>query len=112
MIKQILAISAIALGLAHPISSYAQAGMDHSKMSMDSSASMMTDGEVKKVDQEAGKVTIKHGDIKHMDMPGMTMVFTAKDKSILANVKAGDKVKFVVINEGGKMFVTEIHSAK
>ena len=59
-----------------------------------------------------GKVTIKHGEIKHMDMPGMTMVFTAKDKSLLSNVKPGDKVKFMVVNEGGKMVVTDIQPAQ
>ena len=111
MIKQVLAISALAFAAALPVSSFAQATMDHSKMDMAKPAAM-TDGEVKKVDQEAGKVTIKHGDIKHLDMPGMTMVFTAKDKAMLASVKAGDKVKFMVVNEGGKMIVTDIQPSK
>ena len=61
---------------------------------------------------EAGKITLKHGDIKHMDMPGMTMVFTARDKRLLVNVKPGDKVKFMVVNEGGKMVVTDIQPAR
>ena len=47
-----------------------------------------------------------------VDMPGMTMVFAAKDKAMLASVKAGDKVKFMVVNEGGKMVVTDIQPAK
>lgn len=111
MIKQVLAISALAFAAALPVSSFAQAAMDHGKMDMSKPAAM-TDGEVKKVDQEAGKVTIKHGDIKHLDMPGMTMIFTAKDKAMLASVKAGDKVKFMVVNEGGKMIVTDIQPAK
>jgi len=63
------------------------------------------------VDLDNGKVTIKHGDIKHLDMPGMTMVFTAKDKGLLSNLKPGDKVKFMVVNEGGKMVVTDIRPA-
>jgi Cu/Ag efflux protein CusF len=111
MIKQVLAISALAFAAALPVSSSAQATVDHSKMDM-SQLAAMTDGEVKKVDQDAGKVTIKHGDIKHLDMPGMTMVFTARDKDMLASVKAGDKVKFMVVNEGGKMIVTDIQPAK
>ena len=110
MIKNTLAISALALGMALPVGSFAQSTMDHGKMGMSQPASM-TDGEVKKVDQDAGKVTIKHGEIKHMDMPGMTMVFTAKDKAMLSSVKAGDKVKFMVVNEGGKMVVTDIRPA-
>lgn len=69
---------------------------------------MLTDGEVKKVDQALGKVTIKHAEIKHLDMPGMTMVFTAKDKAVLAKVQAGDKIRFGVINSSGKYVVTVI----
>jgi Cu/Ag efflux protein CusF len=63
------------------------------------------------VDLDNGKVTIKHGDIKHLDMPGMTMVFTAKDKGLLSTLQPGDKVKFMVVNEGGKMVVTDIRPA-
>ncbi len=111
MIKNTLAISALALGMALPVGSFAQAAMDHGKTGMSQPASM-TEGEVKKVDQDAGKVTIKHGEIKHLDMPGMTMVFTAKDKAMLAAVKAGDKVKFMVVSEGGKMVLTELQPTK
>lgn len=71
----------------------------------------MTNAEVRKVDKEAKKVTLKHEAIKNLDMPGMTMVFTAKDKSMLANLKPGDKVKFVAASEGGKLVVTEIQAA-
>ena len=47
-----------------------------------STMTMLTDGEVRKIDPAAGKITIKHGPIQHMDMPGMTMVFTARDKAL------------------------------
>ncbi|QEN02821.1 copper-binding protein (plasmid) [Sphaerotilus sulfidivorans] len=93
------------------MSSFAQTAMEPGKMDMSQQAAM-TDGEVKKIDMEAGKITLKHGDIKHMDMPGMTMVFTARDKRLLVNVKPGDKVKFMVVNEGGKMVVTDIQPAR
>lgn len=72
----------------------------------------LTDGEVKKIDREQGKITLKHGDIKHMDMPGMTMVFHVKDKAMLDTVKTGDKVQFMVVDEGGKMTVTQIQTGK
>jgi Cu(I)/Ag(I) efflux system protein CusF len=55
----------------------------------------MTDGEVRKVDRKAGTITIKHGRIENLDMPGMTMAFHAKDKAMLKQVKAGDKIRFV-----------------
>jgi Cu(I)/Ag(I) efflux system protein CusF len=112
IIQKITAVSALAMGIGLPVGSVAQTTMDHSKMDMSRPAASMTEGEVKKVDIEAGKVTIKHGEIKHMDMPGMTMVFTARDKRLLVNVKPGDKVKFMVVNEGGKMVVTDIQPAR
>ena len=71
----------------------------------------MTDGEVRKIDMEAGKVTLKHGDIKNLDMPGMTMVFVVKDKAMLDKLKTGDKVTFRVINDAGKFTVTDIQLA-
>jgi Cu/Ag efflux protein CusF len=110
-LKQIFTASALAMGVALPMSSFAQSAMDPDKMDM-SQVAAMTDGDVRKVDQEASRVTIKHGDIKHLDMPGMTMVFTAKDKNLLASVKPGDKVKFMVVNEGGKMVLTDIQPAR
>ena len=110
-VKQILAITALAMGITLPVSSFAQATMNHNMMDMSSTASM-TDGEVKKVDLELGKITIKHGHIQHMDMPGMTMVFAVKDKAVLSNVKPGDKIRFMVVNDGGKMIVTDIQPAR
>lgn len=107
-IQKILSLSALALGVAMPASSRAQAAMDHGKMDMARMAAAMSDGEVKKLDQETGKITIKHGEIKHLDMPGMTMVFTAQDKGLLAGIKPGDKIRFMAMNEGGKMVVSDI----
>lgn len=72
----------------------------------------MTDAEVRKVDKEQGKVTLKHGPIANLDMPGMTMVFNVKDKAMLENVKAGDKVRFTAVNDNGKITVSEIQPAK
>lgn len=71
--------------------------------------SALIDGTVTKVDTAASKITIKHGPIKKFDMDeGMTMVFTAKDKSLLGKVKAGDKVKFDADNVNGQFVVTRI----
>jgi Cu(I)/Ag(I) efflux system periplasmic protein CusF len=72
----------------------------------------MSDGEVRKVDKSAGKITLKHGEIKNLDMPGMTMVFQVKDPAMLDKVKEGDKVKFKVAKEGSAYIVTEMTSSK
>jgi Cu/Ag efflux protein CusF len=71
----------------------------------------MTDGEVRKVDTEAGRLTLKHADIKSLDMPAMTMVFSVKEKALLDKLKVGDKVKFKAVNENGKLTVVAIQPA-
>ena len=72
----------------------------------------MTDAEVRKIDMDTGKVTLRHADIKSLDMPAMTMVFVVKDKTMLDKLKTGDKVKFKAINDAGKFTVTEIQKDK
>ena len=75
-------------------------------------AADMTDGEVRKVDKQAGKITLKHGEIKNLEMPGMTMVFQVKDPAMLDAVKPGDKVKFRAEKLGSSIVVTEIAPSK
>jgi len=75
-------------------------------------AADLSDGEVRKIDKAAGKLTLRHGVIKNLDMPGMTMVFIVKDKAMLDTLKAGDKIKFKAINDSGKFTVTEIVPAQ
>ena len=68
----------------------------------------MSDGEVKKVDKDTGRLTIKHGPLENLGMPGMTMVFGVKDASALEALKAGDKIKFVAENLEGRYVVTQL----
>ncbi|MGE0874849.1 MAG: copper-binding protein [Burkholderiales bacterium] len=75
-------------------------------------AAQSTDGEIRKVDKDAKKITIKHGPIQNLDMPPMTMVFQVKDPAMLDKVKAGDKVKFDAEKLGGAYTVTKIEAAK
>ena len=112
MRKAIGIATAALLGATTLISqgSFAQTTMNHGAMPM--TAAAMSDGEVRKIDKETGKITIKHGPIKHLDMPPMSMVFTAKDKALLDKVKVGDKIRFHVVDEGGKLIVTDIQLAK
>jgi Cu(I)/Ag(I) efflux system protein CusF len=72
----------------------------------------LTDAEVRKVDKDSARITLKHAPIKSLDMPAMTMVFTVQDKALLDKVKAQDKVKFAAKNEGGKYIVTELEVVK
>ena len=74
-------------------------------------AGAMSSGEVKKVDKEAGKLTIKHGPLENLDMPGMTMVFRVQDPAMLNDVKAGDKISFVAEKVGGAITVVRLERA-
>jgi Cu(I)/Ag(I) efflux system protein CusF len=75
-------------------------------------ANTLTVGVVRKIDMKNAKITIKHGEIVNLDMPPMSMVFTVKDPTLLDGVVRGDKVKFVAMEEGGKLFITDIQSAE
>jgi Cu(I)/Ag(I) efflux system periplasmic protein CusF len=73
----------------------------------------MADGEVVKIDQAAGKITIKHGPLKKLNMDeGMTMVFKAQDPAMLKQVKQGDKIRFDADNVNGQFTVTKIEKKK
>ena len=75
-------------------------------------SSAMADGEVRKVDKEAKKITLRHGPLTSLDMPAMTMVFQVKDPAMLDQVKAGDKVKFQAEKVGGAFTITRIEPVK
>ncbi|MFZ6644782.1 copper-binding protein [Undibacterium sp. TJN25] len=72
----------------------------------------LTEGEVRKIDAGAGKITLKHGDIADMDMPGMTMVFRVKSPAMLDKLKVGDKIAFRVEKADAGMVVTELELLK
>ena len=67
-----------------------------------------TAGEVRRIDLANQKITLRHEEIAHLNMPPMTMVFKVRDKSLLQNLSAGDAVRFVAIKQGGEYWVTEM----
>ena len=75
-------------------------------------ASEFAEGEVRKVDKDNKKLTLKHGPLKNLDMPGMTMVFQVKDEAMLDKVQAGDKVRFQAEKIDGKFTVTNLQAAR
>ncbi len=68
----------------------------------------LSDGEIRKVDRDAQKITIRHGPITNLNMPPMTMVFQVKDPALLDRAKTGDKVKFSAEQSGGAYIVNRI----
>ena len=105
---KIIAAMSLAAVLALPVAGMAQQAPDHAAHHP---AGALSDGEVRKVDKDAKKITIKHGPLANLDMPPMTMVFQVKDPAMLDKVKAGDKVKFEAEKVGGAFTVTRIEPA-
>ena len=71
----------------------------------------MTQGVVRKIDKENSKITIRHEEIKSLDMPPMTMVFQVRNAALLDKVQVGQTVKFTVVQDGGKLVVIDIQGA-
>lgn len=72
----------------------------------------LVDAEVKKVDREAGKITLRHGEIRSLNMGAMTMVFRAKDAAMLEQVKSGDKVRFAAERVNGAATIVQLQQAQ
>jgi len=95
---------------------FAQTAPDHASHHPDSAAkppaTAAADGEVRKVDKSAGKVTIRHGELRDLEMPAMTMVFRVKDPAMLDSLKEGDKIKFTADKVNGVYTVTTVEVVK
>lgn len=102
----------LALALTGPLSGLAQSSdtADHSAHHAQPAGkqALLSEGEVRRVSPETGKVTLRHGPLTNLDMPGMTMVFTATDPKLLDGLKVGDKVRFNADKKDGTYVVTAI----
>jgi len=115
MYRLMLAGTLLAAALAAPTSAQDAMKMEGHAMSgarSSPAAAGLSDGEVRKVDRDAKKITIKHGPIASIDMPPMTMVFRVKDPALLDKVKPGDRIRFAAEKSGGQYFVTGIEAAR
>ena len=72
----------------------------------------LSQGEVRKVDLDAQKITIKHGPLANLDMPAMTMVYRVTDPAMLKRVRPGDMIKFRAESVNGVLAVTKIEPAR
>lgn len=70
----------------------------------------LTDGEVKKIDKETGKITLRHGELKNLNMAAMTMVFRVKDEAMLDQVQVGSKVKFAADRVNGAVTIVQLQA--
>lgn len=102
---------AVLLGVALAVPVWAQKSSDdhsahHAGATVPSAS--LSEGEIRRIDKQAKKLTIKHGPLKNLDMPAMTMVFQVQDPAMLDQVKVGESIKFVAEKTGGAFTVTRI----
>lgn len=89
------------------------AGMDKGPSAINSdSAAEMSEAEVTRIDTAANKIGLKHGPIKNLDMPGMSMIFRVNDPAMLVKLQPGDKVKFRAEKRNGAIYVMEIQLSR
>ena len=111
--KKVLMLSLLAVAtLSIPALAQQSDHSSHHGAAQIAQAAALSDGEVRKVDKDARKITIKHGPLENLDMPAMTMVFQVKDAGVLYQLKAGDKVRFRAEKTGGAYIVTKIEPVK
>lgn len=108
-----IAIVTLALPVAQAMAANDHAGhaMASGQMKLAQAEAAMAEGTVKKVDKAAGKVTIAHGPLTNLGMPGMTMVFRVKDAAWLEQMKAGDKIRFMADRIDGAFTVVRYEPA-
>lgn len=108
----LIAVSTAGTAMAQDAHAGHGAHAAHGTHSAHAAEAALATGEIKKVDKEAGKITIRHGEIKNLGMGAMTMVFRVKDQAMLGQVKAGDKVNFAAEKINGAITVVRLEAAK
>ncbi len=108
----LLAAGSVWAQAASPADSHAgHAGHGTAAPAASTAAADLADGEVRRIDREARKLTLRHGEIRSLSMPPMTMVFQVADPALLDRVKVGDKVRFRADQKDGAYRVTELQPA-
>lgn len=117
--KPMLTALALGMGLTFGVPAWAESQhMDHGHGGAMNQAGMpgmnatLSEGLVKKVDKDQGKITLRHGPLENLGMPGMTMVFRVQDTGMLDRVKPGDNIRFLAEQVSGALTVTQLETMK
>ena len=110
--KSTIRTAALAVLVSLATSGLAQATSHTTAHDHTHAGATLSDGEIRKVDKDARKLTIRHGPLENLGMPAMSMVFQVKDAAMLDQVKPGDRVRFAADKIGGAFTVTTLEPAK
>ena len=91
-----------------PVPALAQSQPQQPQAAQAQDGALLSEGEVRRIDRDAGKITLRHGPLKNLGMPAMTMVFQVADPAMLDTVKTGDKVRFAADRIKGAYTVISI----
>jgi Cu(I)/Ag(I) efflux system periplasmic protein CusF len=112
VIATLVAGASISYAASHAAAPAAESTKAQTKETPAATTLPMSNAEIRKIDLENKKITLKHGEIKNLDMPSMTMVFAVKDAAVLDKLAAGDKVMFTADKVGSTFTVMSIEKAK
>jgi Cu(I)/Ag(I) efflux system periplasmic protein CusF len=98
MTRRFFSLLALVLGFA-----------SHAGVQAQTPSGAMTVGEVTKLDKETGRITLRHAEIKNLDMPPMTMLFRVREPKLLEGVNVGDRIRFAAERIDGNYTVTAIN---
>lgn len=110
--KLLKTLPVLAAGMLVGLTAQAQAPAPGGAAANTAVLAEFSEGEVRKIDKPARKITLKHGEIKNLGMPPMAMVFHVGDPAVLDRFKNGDQVRFKAVRQAGKYVVTEIKPAR
>ena len=100
--------SALFLAIARAMAAGSAAPVPAEALKAPIPANLLSSGEVTKVDRNGSKLTVKHGPLHNLDMPGMTMAFRVREQAMLDSLKAGDKIEFLAENVNGTLTIVRI----
>lgn len=104
----LLLVASCATALGAQAQTAPASGAEHAAHHSSAPAAPLSEGEVRRIDREQGKLTLRHGPLDNLGMPAMTMVFRVADPKMLNDLKEGDKIKFNAEKVKGTLTLTAL----
>jgi len=101
-------LTAVLAAAAQAAGDHADHGASAHRHEAAGAATGSAQAEVRRIDREGRRLTLRHGEIAGLDMPAMTMVFDVQDPALLDGLAVGDKVDFQLVERDGRLVVTGI----
>lgn len=107
-LTHLVVIASFAAALGAQAQTVPTSGAEHAAHHSSAPAAPLGEGEVRRIDREQGKLTLRHGPLDNLGMPAMTMVFRVVDPKMLDGLKEGDRIKFTAEKVNGALTLTAL----